>query len=400
MILRLAVRNLFRNRRRTALTVAALAVGVLAVVGVRGFLDGLQGSLIASATQGGVGALQVHRRGFLQSRDALPLSPDFEAAGEAVQLVRSTPGVAHVAARIPFAGMVAGEDETTFGMLLGVAPEDELAVSPVRAGFVASGTWYDERGAVMANELGKGLALTPGARVALLSNDRDGVMNGVELTLRGTLNAPSMGEKRLVVLPLARAQELLRMEGRATELAVALAPGADVDRVAELLRARLGDDYEVHTWKQLATFADDARRIQNGVLAVVTASFLVVILMGVANTLLMNVLERTREIGTLVAIGMRRRKVVQLFVTEGVLVALLGAGLGDLLGASLVLVLGQTGVRLVTPGSSAPQLIVPSLDPRFLVFMLVLAVAGAVIAALPSALRGARLDPVSALAGR
>jgi len=202
------------------------------------------------------------------------------------------------------------------------------------------------------------------------------------------------------VLPLARAQELRRMEGRATELAVSLERGADVDEVASALRSRLGPDYEVHTWKQLATFADDARRIQNGVLAVVTASFLVVILMGVANTLLMNVLERTREIGTLVAIGMRRRKVVQLFVTEGVLVALLGAGLGNLLGAGLVLALAEKGLRLVTPGSSAPQLIVPSLDPRFLLFMLGLSVVGAVIAALPSALRGARLDPVAALAGR
>ncbi len=400
MIVRLALRNLFRNRRRSALTVAALAVGVLSVVGVRGFLDGLQGSLIGAVTEGGVGAIQIHRAGFLRSREALPLAPDLDAAGPLIERVRGVPGVRAVAPRIPFAGMVAGDEETALAMFLGVDPADEAAVSPVRARLLAQGRWYDASGLVIGRELGRGLRLSPGAKVALISNDRDGVMNGVELTLDGTLDSPTLGEKKLVVLPLAKAQELLRMEGRATELAIAIAPGADVDRVAAALRVQLGADYEVHSWKQLATTADEARSTQDAALAIVTLAFLLVILMGIANTLLMNVLERTREIGTLVAIGMRRRKVVQLFVLEGVLLALSGALIGDLIGAGIVVGLAQEGIRFVTPGSSAPQLIVPSLNPWFLLVMLALSVLGAIVAALPSALRGARLDPVSALAGR
>ena len=147
-------------------------------------------------------------------------------------------------------------------------------------------------------------------------------------------------------------------------------------------------------------FAEDARRTQDAALLLVTAAFLVVVLMGVANTLLMNTLERTQEIGTLLALGMRRTMVLRLFLLEGAITAAIGVFVGSALGAAVVTALSVNGVLLRTPGSSAKQLIVPYLTMPFSLAVFVLVVLGAVVASLLPSWRASRLDPVQALSSR
>ncbi len=402
-LLPIALRNLARNRRRTALTVAALAIGVMGAVGVRGFLNGLQESIILGIVEGGQGALQVHKKGFVKSTEAVPLEPSMPDDEELYRAIRETEGVKALVGRISFAGMVNAHDESPFAFLLGTDPDDELAVNPRRQEALARGRWLRPSAAgaepelLLGVELAAGLELKLGDEVALIANDKDGVLNAIEGPMVGGLEALTQGEKRLVLLPLARAQELLRMEGRVTEVAVALDDIDDADLVKARLLAKLGDGYEVHTWPELAPLVSDARQVQNAVLRVVIGIFLFIILMGVANTMLMNVLERVREIGTLLALGARRRQVMQMFVLEATLLGGLGASVGALLGALLVFVLGAVGIRLTTPGASLPQLIVPVVGPGFLVSMVLLGAAGAALAALYPAWRASRLSPAAAL---
>lgn len=397
-LLPLALRNLARNRRRTALTVAALAVGVMAAVGVRGFLNGLQDSLILGVVEGGQGALQVHAKGFLKSTEAVPLEPTLEDSEALYDAILKTDGVKAVVPRIPFAGMVNVSDESPFALLVGTDVARELLVNPRREDALTAGRWLsNDDELLLGMELARGLDATVGTKVALLANDKDGVLNAVEGPMVGALAAPTEGEKRLVVMPLQRAQELLRLEGRVTEIAVALHEVDDADDVKALLEAKLGDAYEVHTWQELTPLVSDAREMQNAVLRVVIGVFLFIILMGVTNTMLMNVLERVREIGTLLALGARRRQVLQLFLIEASLLGAAGASVGALLGGVLVTVLGAVGVRLTTPGASLPQLIVPTIGVSFLAFMVVLGALGAAAAALYPAWRASRLRPVEAL---
>jgi len=403
MLIRLALRNLARNRRRTLLTVLAIAVGVGALTGVRGFLNGLQGSLIRGVSEGGTGALQLHRTGFMASRDGLPLSPSAALDEGLLAKIGAVPGVRAVSPRIPFAGLVADPsgDKSALAILQGIDPGREGEVSRQRRELVDVGAWPARPGeAAMGSELAQALGVKPGDKVAVLSNDRDGVLNGVEVTVTATLLAPTMAEKKLLVLPLPQAQEVLRMDGQITEIAVGLHDGVDVDDVAARLRALLGPDWEAHTWKQLMPFADDARRTQDAALSIVTVAFLFIVLMGVANTLLMNVLERTREIGTLLALGMKRAAVLRLFLLEGALTAVAGVVVGSGVGATVVWALARDGVMLRTPGSSRLQLIVPFLTPQFSLALLGIVVVGAVGASFLPSFRASRLDPVAALTDR
>jgi putative ABC transport system permease protein len=379
--------------------VAAVAVGVTAVVGVRGFLNGLQGQLLTGFTEGTLGAIQIHAKGFLESTEAAPLKPSFVVDDALLARIEAVPGVTTATPRVTFPAMINVGDATTFALVTGVDPVREPRALIRRKSSVIEKTWLAAPSDVLVGlELARGLGAKPGAEVAIIGNDVDGVMNALPFTFTGRLAAFTQGEKKLVLIPFASAQELVRMPGRATQLAVGVDDITEVDRVAAEIAATLGVDYDVKTWREIATFADDVISTQNAALDLVTTIFLIVILFGLANALLASVFERVREIGTMIAVGARRRQVLQLFVLESVLLALVGALVGVALGFALVTALGVNGVELTTPGASLPQVLVPSIGPRFLVRIVAITLVGAVITALWPAWRASRLRPVEALA--
>src|SRR5207244_10474968 len=122
----------------------------------------------------------------------------------------------------------------------------------------------------------------------------------------------------------AAAQALLRMEGRATEVAVAVYNIDEADAVAARIQAALGDEYEAASWHKVMPAVDDIIQIQNSFLGTIIYVFLFVAMIGIANAMVMNVLERTREIGTMMAVGTRRAQIMQLFLSEAALLGLLG----------------------------------------------------------------------------
>jgi putative ABC transport system permease protein len=399
----MALRNLARNRRRTALTLAAIAVGLTAVVAVRGFLDGLQGMLVGGVMEGEVGALQVHKQGWSSTLEASPLPLRFGDADALAARLATIDGVRGASPRLTFPAMVSRGDVTTFARVTAVAPATEYVVARRKRDFIVGGHLV-ERGneAVLGMELAAALGAREGDAsrpVALLAGDVDGVLNAVDVAVVGRAAAHAQGEKRAATVTLDAGRELVRAPGAATEIVLGVQPGDDIAVVADRVRAAVGPGFEVHTWSQVAPFVNDVRGIQNAVLGAVTVIFLVVILLGVANTLLMSVLERTREIGTLMSLGMKRRRILALFVLEGLLLGIAGAVIGDGVGAAIITALAERGgVAFQPPGASLATAIVPELRVAFLVRMVVLAGAGGVVASFVPAWRASRLRPVEALA--
>ncbi|MDP2342764.1 MAG: FtsX-like permease family protein [Deltaproteobacteria bacterium] len=399
MLLRLALRNLLRHRRRTLVTLAAVGVGVAAVVGVRGVLDGLQGTLIDGVVDGGTGALQIHRAGWAESLDASPFALLIEDTEAVIVRAAGVDDVVAVAPRLTFPGLLSIGEQSLVARVTAIDPAREALVSPGRAGQLVAGTFVGQPGDVVVGaELASIGGATEGTVAAVLTGDVDGVLNAVDGKVSGRTAAVAQAEKRAVTLHIESARAVLRLEkGEASEIAVAVKHRDDVDATAQRLRAALGPGFEVHTWMELAPFVRDARATQNSVLGVLTSVFLVVILLGVANTLLMSVMERVREIGTLVALGMRRRKVLTLFMIEGGLLGAAGAVTGCVVGVVVVTALGHYGIVLQPPGASLPATIHPSVSLVFLLRMIGLAVVGAVVASFLPAWRASRLRPVEAL---
>ncbi|HEX8819518.1 MAG TPA: FtsX-like permease family protein [Archangium sp.] len=418
-LLSLAARNLLRNRRRTAISLVALVVGVGAMVGLRGFINGQQRAMLENLVYGQVGAVQVHRTGYLANVQGSPLTLDMADSEEVRRRIASVPGVTTVSPRIVFGGMLSlpdvegaeGEEaagKTGFLQLTAYDPALEPQVTPQRSKWLGKGahlSGVDAAELLLNADMARSLATeVTGARVpserwpALLSADRDGALNGEGVRISGTLVSATPGDRRLGYVPLGTAQRLLRMEGRVTEYALAVSRLEDAPRVRDALKAALGPEYEVHTWDEVLPFLKQLLGHQDFIFGIMTSVFLLTVLLGIVNVMLMNVLERVREIGTMLAVGTRRRQVVALFLLEGAVLGLVGGLLGALVGGAVTLWLGHRGILLPAPGAQADSIIRPFVSVLYLVRAVGMATVGASLAALWPAYRAAQLRPVEALA--
>ncbi|ATB31184.1 ABC transporter permease [Melittangium boletus] len=416
-LLPLATRNLMRNPRRTAISLAALVVGVGAMVGLRGFINGQQRVVLENIVLGQVGAIQVHRTGYLANVQGSPLTLDLEDSPALRERLSRVDGVTGVAPRIVFGGMVSlpdateeSEDAGRTGYLLLTAydPELEPRVTPRRLTWLAEGAHLsggDTPGLLLDADMARSLRATvmepsvdEEAWPALLAADREGVLNGEAVRLTGTLVGAPLGDQRQGYVPLGTAQRLLRMEGRVTEYALSVANLEDVHAVRDAARAVLGPGYEVHAWDDVLPFVAQLVRHQDFIFAIVTLVFLLTVLLGIVNVMLMNVLERVREIGTLLAVGLRRRHVVSLFLLEGAVLGLLGGVLGAGVGWGVTWWLGRQGIHLPAYGTTADSVIRPHISGLYVVRAVGLATVGAALAALWPAYRASQLRPVEALA--
>jgi putative ABC transport system permease protein len=421
-LFRIAIRNLTRNRRRTLLSLSAIVLGIAAMIFFRGFMLGWRAMMIDATVNGTTGALQIHRTGYLEDMQALPLRLDLEDTPALREKIRAVEGVAALSPRIVFGAMFSTPDspakdgapevlgKTTFLMLNGVDPSLERVVAPRLSEWVKNGRFFKES---QAKELvlSEGLVANLGLEVlaetsrrptedqwpAVLAADRDGALNGVGVVLTGAMQNALPSDKRMGYLPLSTAQTLLRMEGRVTEYGIQVKDLSRLDEVRDALALALGPDYEVHTWRQLLPFVQDIYQTQDGLLAILTGIVLLVVLLGILNAMLMSVLERVREIGTMMAVGVRRTQLVWLFVMEGGALGVLGGTLGMLAGGALVSWTRHRGITLHFPGTSVASVIRPALEPSFALATWLVASLGAAFGSLWPALRASRMRPVEAL---
>ncbi len=403
----IAFRNVLRNRRRTLITLSALTIGVAAVGSIRGILNGLQDTIVRSTIEGTLGAIQVHRTGYLANVMSTPLSLDFALDDALLDKVKRVPGVVAVAPRIQFAGSLtlsATDDndspEAVFFSATAVDPVLEPKVCPQRKDLFTEGTTLDDTHVVLGDALAAAFGAKKDAEAVLLAPDRDGSLNGEVAKVGGAMRAIMPGEMKIAVTPLELTQRLLRMQGRVTELAVAVDSLDHLDAVARSLRATLGPDFEVHTWEEVIPERRTVMMRQNAVSSLVSVVFMLLMLLGVANTMLMSVLERTREVGTMMAVGLTRAGVRRLFLLEALMLGAIGGASGLALTALITLGLGRRGLHVTPPNATMAIDVYPYMTVSFTVGMALVAMLGAVVFSLYPAIRASRLRPVEALAGR
>ncbi len=429
-MLKIAVRNLQRNRRRTVITLAALVFGVAAMIGVKGFIRGFRGNIIENQVEGVIGAVQVHKKGYLANVLGSPLTLDMADTPTLRAAMASVPGVTAVSPRIDFGAQFSTPDRrpppddgsdlpeadkgtATFLMVTAFDPTVERKVTPARWRWVenARGQMVEQSDSpdlVLNDDFARSLQTEPHAKgaplppveqqFALVTADRDASLNGENVVVSGTFGSVTANDRRVGFMGLATAQRLLRMDGRVTEYGLSLAPGAKATEVRDALEKKLGPDYEVNTWDERVPFLRDLVMMQDLVFDIVSNIFLFVVLLGIVNAMLMSVMERVREIGTMLAVGMRRRSITRLFVMEGLVLGAVGGLLGTLAGLALVFWLDHLGIKVPAPGARVPTVIHPNVEALFVLRSFMQAVVGTSLAALWPAWRASKLKPVEALA--
>lgn len=402
-LFKVALRNVRRNSKRSLLTFAAVLFALTVMVCIRALVNGMSDSIRESSILGQTGSLQIHRNGYLHSTNGSSLDLDIPADGMFLNRLRTVPGVRAVAPRIAFGAMVNANDTTNPALLTAIDPDGERQVCPRRFEGVTAGTTMDvNRKAVglLTPELAGKLGIKLGARATLMASDRDGAFNALEFDYVGTYGEVGIAtpDKKIGFISLALAQELLRMPARATELALSVNDGIDLEKAKSQLQAMVGSEFEVSTWHEVAPWVDEAIAANYKALDLCTFIFLFVALLGIVNTMFMSVLERSREIGTMMSIGVRRKQILGLFLIESATLGLFGGVCGSAIGATIVAVCARHGISFHLSKTAAPFHIRPWLDWQYLVTILLLAVVGAMTASFWPALRASRLRPVEALA--
>ena len=400
--LSLALRNLGRQRRRSAVSGASLALGVVALMLTMGVARGFVHHITSFFVRAKVGGVQVHRAGYLAAAQAslldkaLPDTPEFRARLAAV------PGVTAVSGRLAFTGFASnGRGQVPF-MGTGLEPVGELSVCPRAYDDVTRGQkGLPEHGALVSAKLLTALGLEVGGALTLSSQSPSGRSNAVGRTATGVV-VPSLplDAQKVLTMPLGAAQALTGMQGLVTEYALGVDDLADAPRVAAAVRAALGPEYEVHDWAaRVPFFKEGVEYIEQLVLMVAALLFLVVVA-GITNAQLMSVLERKREIGTALAVGMRRVDVRKMFLAEALVLGACGALAGAVLGAALVLLIAEIGLPMRYFGFAGEGMLRLQVDAVFTVLVMVGTMGAAVTAGLVPAWRASKLAPVEALRGR
>ena len=344
-LLIMAWRNVWRNWRRTVIAGIAIALGLAFILLFDGFLGGMNEALYGNTVKLQGGHVQVHAPGFREKANRLPLLPLLDP-GAAVEAALAQPEVVVVSQRIETGGMVSSREGTLSVVITGIEPEREAPVSMV-AENVVQGRWLegsDEDVLLIGQAMAERLEVTVGDRVTLVGRATHQQMRRRTMTIVGIydLGIPEV-EKSMVYVSLLEAQTLFDLRDQATEVAIHLEQVGQEPPVVERLQAALSG-YEVDAWDTLDPTTKEMMELEAQIMNMFGMVILLIAGVGILNLMLMVVFERTREIGLLAAMGLKRRETVMLFLLEGVLIGLLGALAGSVLGGVIGAYYGRVGI--------------------------------------------------------
>jgi putative ABC transport system permease protein len=409
-LLKIALRNLRRYKRRSALTVSLIAFGVVFVLVFVAVTASIKDFMIAQITDSYLGDIQLHRGGYVASIESLPLN--LNVAPAAVAQIESTlasiEDIQAYSERIKFGALFSNFTETTNIRINGVYPDKEFAALPQMLSRISSGeksVGALERGKILVPTLlARGFGVKVGDTVVVIATNKDGSVNGKTFLVSGILESATGPGGRDGYIHFDDAREILRIPDKeVSEFAVSLKSLDRLDEVAQSIRAGLGlgekkqkgGGIEVHTWSQLSPFANIANMIDLMTLFI-KLMLIAIVLISILNVMIMAVYERVREIGTIAAIGTLPGKILSLFLVEGFCLGVTGAFVGVLVGLGIILVLNLVKITF-SFGQATGLILAPTIAPVEVVTASLMVIIVSVLASLQPAYRASRMEPIDAL---
>jgi putative ABC transport system permease protein len=393
----LAFRNVLRHGRRSAIAISAIAFGTAALLLAGGFIEWIFVNFREYSIHSHLGHIQILRKEAASADRQASLLP---LDSPSLRSIENRPGVELVAPRISFSGLVSSGDTTLSFIGDGVDPAKDRRLSNSMTIGAGEPLAPDDRdGAIVGEGLAANLGIAPGSTLVLLATSPSGGISAVEVHVRGIFYTVTKSYDDVALrVPMPVAQQLTRLQG-ADRWIVLLKDTNDTASVLNALRTEFADQPLVfQPWWQLADFYNRTVTLFSRQVDVMRAIVAIIIVLGISNTMIMNVLERTWEIGTCMALGTRRRSVLAQFVLEGTLLGAFGGVCGFAAGVLLALLISAIGIPMPPPpgmqhGFEGGILVTPALA----IGAVALAVTTALAASIYPAYKASRLVIVDAL---
>lgn len=404
-LLKLAYRNLWRNKRRSSIMLAAISVGLAALIFVWGFIDGMNEQTIENSTTYLTGHIKIHKTGFHNDKALYLTLPQNSVLQR--RLLKNSHVIA-VTPRIEDQAMLSGADEARGVKVVGVDPQLEPEVTTI-AKAITNGRYLqanDTNTIVIGDKLAERTGLKTGDKAVLVTQARDGSLAADRFKVVGLFDSGiDIIDASHVFIPLPAAQELYSLWGQITAWVLRIDNRQHAGDIAQQLKTEIGSGFEVLGWKQLLPEMVQMIRFHEIISYIVVFIVIVIVAVGVTNTILMAVKERTHEFGIMLALGTSQNQIIQLVLLESFILGIIGLLAGNLIGLSITHYFSSAGIDLTQytqametmPGLTGNVYPLIRLDHVLLVSIATFTIS--VLPALYPAWQVSRLQPVEAIHG-
>ena len=411
-LLRISFQNVFRNKRRTVLTLLILALGSTGLMLVSGFFEGIHDSFREQYIHSQTGHLTVNTAGYYAKGVSAPLDYLMQNRANVQKAVESNPHVLYSVPLLKFGGMTSTDKTNVAVLAIGVDAVGEQKMGGHKyakykgtATNIAEGRGLDPNdlyGVILGKGLMHALGLKVGDRFNFITTRRAGALDGAEYQIRGVFQTILKEfDDRGLKMNLAAAQKVLGVDDQVHSLLVMLDKTENTDLVYGQLDQKFREEKlgaELVTWVEQGHMYRHGSALFKKIETTVQLIIAIVFVFSIANTINMAIFERMREFGTMMAIGNSRAAVFFVIFTEAALIGMLGALLGIGAGTAVAHAISSVGVEMPPlPGSTVGYIALILVNPVIMLKVFLLALGSTLLAALLPAWRACHLEIVHAL---
>jgi len=401
IVVRLAWRNLWRNHRRTLIMIAAIAIGIWAMMFMTALMRGMVNEMIRDAVKSLPGHVQVHHPDYRDDPNVVNAIAEPDA-----QLLVALGGAEVVAwaSRVRVPAVVSSERESRSLTLVGIDPERERSLSFV-ADDVAEGRFLEDEndsGIIIGQKLADTLDTRLGKRIVIMSQDPDNEIADRGFRIVGIYDSKTQGlEERFAFTGKVTAQKMLKIGAQIHEIAISGSDFRNVDPLLASVVAAADPDLSVQPWNELDSYLGTMLGVMDGFVLVWIIVIFLALSFGLVNTLVMAVFERIREIGLMLALGMQPYMILAQILVESVLLLLIGLAIGNVLAWVTVVPLRNgidvSGVSEGMEMFGASSVLYPELMLGDVIMANVIVIVLGIVASLSPAWRASRYHPIEAI---
>lgn len=398
-ILKMAYRDLGRNRRRSFLSALALGVGVALLLLMAAFVNGEMNSTLNTTIRLQSGHLQIRAQTYDETKSSLKWEDLVENPDQLVAEIAKLQPVKAATPRLYASGILAAANKSSGVRVFGIDPLSP-ANAPYQEGLL-SGEFLvpdDRQGILIGEPLAIKMGLKAGDQVQLSVNTSNGDVDEQSFTIRGIYSTQTYGfDSATIFLPLGKAQVMTQTENHASAIFILLNDRNQTDEVAAALQTT---QYSVPTWHEMNELIIQTEELSNAYMNLLYLIVLGITATVIVNTLVMAVYERTREIGILSAIGMKSGRIMALFLAESTFLAIGGIIIGLILGTLASAYLAKYGFYIGNMGITGLLIenrVYAELTLQDALNLSLIALIITVLAGLYPAILATRMEPVEAL---